>query len=303
MIAAILREAGKDARVGGNIRGISTLEMIPALGADSVLVLELDSWQLQGFRDEKISPDVAVFTTFYPDHLDYYEDMDSYFTDKASIFLHQPKHATLVLGVQAAPIVQAKYSGKTPATTIVASAYEGPLGVPGIHNRENAGCAAAAARALGVSDEAIRNALASFEGVAGRLDLVREVDGVRFYNDTTATTPEATLAALSALDGGNKNVILILGGSDKGLDMNELLRVIPERVKRVIMLPGTGTNRVHEFLTGASIYDTLPAAFHEAVRSAAKGDAILLSPAFASFGMFKNEYDRGDQFNALVRAL
>ena len=304
MTAAILREAGKRVHVGGNIRGISTLEMIPALGDDSVLVLELDSWQLQGFRDEKVSPDIAVFTTFYPDHLDYYPDMDSYLADKASIFKHLPPDGTLVLGPQVAEIVMQKYGSELPAKTIRARSFDGNLGVPGDHNRENAGCAREAARALQVPDETIAKALAVFEGVAGRLALTRELDGIRFYNDTTATTPDATLAALSALDpDGKRNIVLIMGGSDKGLDMNRLLIELPKRTKRVIMLAGTGTNRVLEFVPGASVFDSLTAALHEAVQAAGQGDIVLLSPAFASFGMFTNEYDRGDQYDALVRAL
>jgi UDP-N-acetylmuramoylalanine--D-glutamate ligase len=129
---------------------------------------------------------------------------------------------------------------------------------------------------------------------------VREAKGVKIYNDTTATTPEATLAALQALD---KNVVLIAGGADKGLDMNKLLLEIPKHTKRVILLAGTGTNRVIEFLPGASIFDNLEAAVKEAFIAAEPGDAVLLSPAFASFGMFKNEYDRGDQFNAIVKSL
>lgn len=304
MTAAILREAGRRVHVGGNIRGISTLEMIPTLGDDSVLVLELDSWQLQGFRDEKVSPDIAVFTTFYPDHLDYYPDMDSYLADKASIFKHLPPNGTLVLGPQVAEIVMEKYGSELPAKTIRARSFDGNLGVPGDHNRENAGCAREAARALQVPDETIAKALAAFEGVAGRLALTRELDGIRFYNDTTATTPDATLAALSALDpDGKRNIVLIMGGSDKGLDMNRLLIELPKRTKRVIMLAGTGTNRVLEFVPGASVFDSLTAALHEAVQAAGQGDIVLLSPAFASFGMFTNEYDRGDQYDALVRAL
>ncbi len=94
-----------------------------------------------------------------------------------------------------------------------------------------------------------------------------------------------------------------MGGNDKGLDMNKLLATIPDHAKRVIMLAGSGTNRVLEFLPDASVFDTLDAAVREAVHAAQPGDSILFSPAFASFGMFKNEYDRGDQFNALVKGI
>ena len=126
---------------------------------------------------------------------------------------------------------------------------------------------------------------------------------MKVYNDTTATTPEATLAALKALNVGftKPNIILIMGGADKDLDMNTLLYEIPNYTKRVILLAGTGTNRVLEFLPGASVFDDFKKAVDEAFVGAVPGDIILFSPAFASFGMFKNEYDRGDQFNALVQ--
>lgn len=136
------------------------------------------------------------------------------------------------------------------------------------------------------------------------MELIREVNGVQVYNDTTATTPEATLAALRALnDGHRKFIILIMGGNDKGLDMNTLLYEIPNYTKRVILLAGTGTNRVLEFLPGASVFDDLGNAVREAFVGTVPGDIILFSPAFTSFGMFKNEYDRGDQFNAIVQKL
>ena len=175
--------------------------------------------------------------------------------------------------------------------------------IPGMHNRYNAALALAAARALTIPDEASRRALEAFKGVPGRLELIREVNDVKIYNDTTATTPEATLAALSALDEGHhRSIILIMGGADKGLDMNVLLHKLGE-VKRVILLAGTGTARVLEFIPNASVFDDLGKAVHEAFAEAESGDTILFSPAFASFGMFKNEFDRGDQFNSVVQRL
>jgi UDP-N-acetylmuramoylalanine--D-glutamate ligase len=144
----------------------------------------------------------------------------------------------------------------------------------------------------------------AFSGVPGRLELIADVQGVKVYNDTTATTPEATLAALHALNDvrlTKSNIILIMGGADKGLDMNKLLLEIPNYTKRVIQLAGTGTNRVLEFLPSAPVFDNLASAVHEAFVGTVPGDIILFSPAFTSFGMFKNEYDRGDQFNALIQ--
>lgn len=306
MIAHILRTEGKQVLLGGNIRGVSTLALLPEATAGSVAVLELDSWQLQGFRAEELSPHIAVFTNFYPDHQDYYEDMDDYLADKAEIFLHQGPDDTLVLGEQLVHLLEGVYGGAIASNVVLAkpeSVATASLRIPGAHNQSNAACALEAAAAFGIGREEALKALASFTGVSGRLELIREKDGVQFYNDTTATTPEATLAALAALGTEEKNIILIMGGSDKGLDMNRLLVEIPKYAKRVILLPGTGTNKVLEFITGASVYDSLEAAVAEASASAVPGDRVVLSPAFASFGMFKNEYERGDAFTALVKAL
>lgn len=299
MIAHILRMAGKKVLAGGNLRGVSTLALLPEVTPDTICVLELDSWQLQGFGMEKISPTIAVFTNLYPDHQDYYPDMDTYLADKAQIFLHQHPADPLILGESVVETIRASYPDAAARAVVATPGAIPTLLVPGDHNKANAACALAAAGALGVEGTA---ALTEFQGVSGRLECIAEKNGIRFYNDTTSTTPEATLAALAAL-GGKKNIVLIMGGYDKGLDMGKLLLEIPKHVKRLIMLSGTGTSRVLEFTVGASVYDSLAAAFEEAVQSAVPGDIVLLSPAFASFGMFKNEYDRGDQFTALVRAL
>lgn len=309
MIFHILKEAGKPALLGGNIRGVSNLALLKEATPEHIAVLELDSWQLQGFGEAKTSPHIAVFTTLYPDHLNYYrDDLDTYLADKANVFLYQKPDDTLVLGRQCAPTVIEKYGERIEAKTLVADELKLPdtwiLKIPGMHNRYNAALALAAARAAGVLDEASRRALESFSGVPGRLELIREVNGVKIYNDTTATTPEAALAALAALDDGlTKSIILIMGGADKGLDMDTLIAKLPE-VKKVLLLAGTGTDRIKALLpSGTAIYSSVVDAVAEAMRAAEPGDTVLFSPAFASFGMFKNEYDRGDQFNAVVRAL
>jgi len=305
MLHAILKEAGQNVVLGGNVRGISTLALIDEVKDDSVALFELDSWQLQGFGDAKLSPDIAVFTTFMQDHANYYQsEPGAYLADKANIFLNQDETDTLVLGAQCAELIEETYSDLIKAHVVKTGAQDfradWNLKVLGEHNRYDAALAVEAARALDIEDEVIEKALAEFPGVPGRLQLVREKEGVRFYNDTTATTPDATLAALHALGG---NTILIMGGADKSLDMNALLIELPKRTKRVILLAGSGTDRVLPFVQNASVFGGLKEALAEAVHAAAPGDAVLLSPAFASFGMFKNEYDRGDQFDALVTAL
>lgn len=308
MIHAILEQAGKRVLLGGNVRGVSTLALLPEVEADSIALMELDSWQLQGFGEAKMSPSISVFTTFFPDHLNYYKDnLDLYLGDKANIFLFQKPGDTLVLGAQCAALIQQKYAGLLNGWTSIVGEDDLPaewkLKIPGEHNRYDSALAKRAAEAVGIDEEQIREALENFGGVPGRLELVRTVDDVDYYNDTTATTPEATLVALSAL--GEKyasKVILIMGGADKNLDMDDLLKAIPEYTKSVEFLAGTGTERIRSEVPDAQVFDNLVAAVGNARMHAQPGDAILLSPAFASFGMFKNEFDRGDQFNELVRS-
>ncbi len=289
--------------LGGNIRGISTLALLPEVTKDSIVVLELDSWQLQGFGDLKISPQVAVFTNLMADHQNYYKDEAQYFADKVNIFRHQRQGDTLVIGKsleerfrEVKPPVEARMSQSIPE--------DWQLKIPGEHNRENASLAAEALRALGLSEDAIRAGLESFGGVEGRLQLVREINGVKIYNDNNATTPDATIAALNALDpAGKQNVVLIIGGADKGLDVSGMQPAVHAHCKKAFFLAGTGTERIRTDSPDTPVFSSLKEAIEAAMAAAVPDDIILFSPAFASFGMFKNEYDRNDQFVAAVKAL
>jgi UDP-N-acetylmuramoylalanine--D-glutamate ligase len=163
-----------------------------------------------------------------------------------------------------------------------------------------------------IYEEIIKNSVTTFTGVSGRLSLVRIVGGVSFYNDTTATTPDAAVVAMKALGEykqslENRRLIMIVGGADKMLDMSKMLSTIGETVKQLIVLPGTGTMRIEEELAQSEVpmvpAESMQAAVALAHKYAQPGDVVLLSPGFASFGLFKNEYDRGDQFVAAVQAL
>jgi UDP-N-acetylmuramoylalanine--D-glutamate ligase len=308
MLHAILLEAGIPTLLGGNVRGVSTLALLNELTDEHVALFELDSWQLQGFGDAKLSPNIAIFTTFLSDHMNYYkDDMGRYLADKANIFLNQEPTDMLILGSQCAELVTETYGDQIKAHTIVAGSHDfradWKLQVPGEHNRYNAALAMEAARALAIDDDVIERGLASFAGVPGRLELVREIDGVRFYNDTNSTTEDATLVALEALGEEKRPVSLIMGGADKGLSVDALLRVLPEKTVHVSLLAGTGTDRIKDALAGVPVFGSLEEAVADARAHTPENGAVLFSPAFASFGMFKNEYDRGDQFTELVRAL
>ncbi len=302
--------ADRRAFLGGNVRGISTLSMLPDVRKGDVAVLELDSWQLQGFGDLKISPNISVFTNLMPDHQNYYKDMDEYFTDKANIFRHQYQGDALIIGKSVEEKVNAARPQVAPQIPKAIPA-DWELKIVGEHNRENAAFANAALQALGLSDDEIKTGLESFEGVEGRLQFVRELNGVKMYNDNNATTPEATIAALRALNQNvrprRSNILIIIGGADKGLDMTELTKEINQNCKKVILLAGTGTDallQANSYKLQAPVsgpFSSLSHAVQDALNNATKGDTILFSPAFASFGMFKNEYDRNDQFLEIVR--
>lgn len=307
MLHATMQEAGMPVLLGGNVRGVSTLALLDEATPNHYGLFELDSWQCQGFGDEKMSPHVAVFTTFMQDHMNYYhDDMEVYLRDKAHIFLYQNPEDTLVAGREVLQILD-RNSLHTAGRIVEADMSDitdWKLKIPGTHNLHNAACARRAAQALNIDESSIKQSLLNFSGVPGRLELIGVVKGVSVYNDTTATTPDATIEALktvAGIAGNDHKVVLIMGGADKGLGMDELLDLIPATADKVILLAGTGTDRITSVLSERTEHvESLKDAVDAAFAFANAGDIILLSPAFASFGMFKNEYDRGDQFNTLI---
>jgi UDP-N-acetylmuramoylalanine--D-glutamate ligase len=295
-----LSRAGKRAQLGGNVRGLSTLALLPEVRSDDIAVLELDSWQLQGFGDLRISPEVAVFTNLLIDHLNYYSNMDAYFADKANIFKYQKANDKLIVGTQ---ILDRILASRPPAPPLVPKpvAADWQLQMRGAHNRENAALAAAALRVLGLSEPEVRSGLESFRPVEGRLQFVTELRGVKIYNDNNATTPDATVAALQAFAG--ERIALIAGGADKGIPLDTVVEEIKQRVRAIILLPGTGTDRLAPQLNSCIRADNMAEAVQTAFANVEPGDVLLLSPGFASFGLFTNEYERNDAFLKALREL
>ncbi len=279
LIYEILKEAKKRVWLAGNIKGLATLPLLAKVRPSDIVLMELDSWQLQGFGEAKISPHIAVFTNFMRDHMNYYKgDMRRYRVDKENIFKYQKRGDYLIRGES--------LKDSNLKTKLL-----------GQHNKRNIACAVEVAKILKIKKEIVKRVVANFKGVPGRLEFVRAIKGVKYYNDTMATTPDATIAALRALN--SRNVILIAGGADKELDYKQFAKVVPKYVKKLILLKGTATEKMPK----AKVVSSMKQAVAEARKAATRGDIILLSPAAASFGLFKNEYDRGDQFVKLVRVL
>ncbi len=298
--------------LGGNIRGIATLPLLSKVRKGDIVVLELDSWQLQGFGTIKLSPHIAVFTNFLFDHMNYYKgNMDAYFRDKVNIFKYQKTGDILVFGSEKLKVKSEKFGIKSKVCVAKRSSVpqSWKIKILGEHNRENIACAIVVCRALEVSEQDIKRGVETFAGVSGRLELVRTVGGVRYYNDTTATTPDGNRVALTTLEEKNtKNIILIAGGANKGLDYTDMAKLIHKIVKGLILIKGEASQKIIEKLPQKHTYpidivSSMKDALKIAHAYACTRDSILLSPGAASFGVFKNEYDRGDQFVALVNKL
>ena len=301
--------------LGGNVRGLSNLQLLKQVTEDAIAVMELDSWQLQGFGWAKLSPHVAVFTNFMEDHLNYYtaggrtkeEAMRLYFEDKANIFRYQGDHDTLVTTPEVFEWAK-KLTGVTLSQEVVLAddsliPDDAVLSMPGAHNRLNAALAYKALEALGLTEDEIFAGLASFPGVEGRLQYLGEVDDVKIYNDNNATTPQAVIVGMKAVGNvDDKNVIWIGGGAKKELETGELLKTIPQYCKKVILLAGTGTDLIKDEIV-CEVVGSMDEAVKAGLAQSSPGDVLLFSPGFASFGMYKNEYERNDDFLKVIDGL
>ena len=307
--------------LGGNIRGLATLPLLKKVNKGDILVYELDSWQLQGFGDDKVSPNISVFTSFMPDHMNYYKNsMKKYFNDKANIFKFQKKDDVLIIRPGMKKFIKKE---DTKSKLIIINKKEvtnWKFIVPGGHQRENLACAVEVARQFDIPISKIKKTIANFKGIEGRLQLLRIYKGIKIYNDNNATTPEATIAGIEALVekephvglvASHKsdmwlNIILICGGADKKLDLTNFVKVINKNCKFVSLIPGTGTSvllKEYKLKIPYEIGKDLKDVILKALKFAKKGDIILFSPAFASFGMFNNEYERNDLFVKIIKNL
>ncbi|MCL5095112.1 MAG: UDP-N-acetylmuramoyl-L-alanine--D-glutamate ligase [Patescibacteria group bacterium] len=309
LIGKILEASGYKTLLGGNLRGVATLSLLDKMTPQTKVVLELSSWQLQGLDEDKISPHLAVLTNIYPDHLNRYQNMEAYLQDKKIIFKYQEENDFLVLNFENKTCLDLAREAKSKRVFFKKSdlpkSLVSQLKLKGEHNLENVAAAYQVAKVLEIDQRITEKALMGFPGVPFRLEEIRSLGGVTFVNDTTSTTPIATIKALKAYQ--DKKIILLAGGSSKNLDLKELAGEISRRAKAVIFLEGTATDellsevkRQKSKIKILGKFDDLQKAVIQAKMTAEPGDYVILSPGCASFGMFKNEFDRGEQFNHVV---
>jgi UDP-N-acetylmuramoylalanine--D-glutamate ligase len=293
----MFRAAGRPVAVAGNV-GRSLTSFDGALDRDAWIVCELSSFQLEGIH--RLRPRVGVLLNLEPDHLDRHGTYDAYREAKLRIFENQTEADVAVVpsGFGAVPgggdRVEFSADDELPAEPLI----------PGRHNRENAAAATAAARAAGVEEDAIAEALRTFPGVEHRLELVGDIDGVRFVNDSKATNTAAARRGIAAYAG--QPIRLILGGSLKGESFDELAEGLPPSLRSVDLI-GEATEELAAALGRAGRpyrrSGDLATAVGAAAGEAEPGDVVLLSPACASFDQFRDYEERGETFRRLVGEL
>lgn len=330
IIAEMLRKQGYTVHIGGNI-GRALLPIIETIKPNDVAVVELSSFQLISMRK---SPDTAVITNISPNHLDMHKDMDEYINAKKNIIQHQNAfgHAVLNLDneitnniaketrgacymfsrrrkVDLGAYVNGEgmlcYNGRGVSAKIM---HMDDIIIPGMHNVENYLAAICAVWGL-VSPEKMREVAKTFTGVEHRIEFIRELNGVKYYNDSIATTPTRTIAGLNSF---NHKVILIAGGYDKLIPFDVLGPKVAEKVKLLILL-GATADKIEAAVKAAPEYkegnpkilrvNSLEEAVAAAHSAAQQGDIVTLSPACASFDMFKNFETRGEVFKELIHGL
>jgi UDP-N-acetylmuramoylalanine--D-glutamate ligase len=312
MIGAILERgiAGRRVFVGGNI-GRSLLEELHAMRPDDLVVLELSSFQLEDAAAVARSPNVAVITNLRPNHLDRHGTLDAYADAKLNIARFQTPEDVLFVHCDEIDL-RARLDRLRPRSRVIEfgdpaalEAVARVLRVPGHHNRINASAALAVVRYFGMPDAAALDALREFRGLPHRLEFVREVGGVGYYNDSKSTTPDSARIALEAFD---VPVILLLGGSDKHVPFDGLADAVARRARAAICYGAVRdkiAGAICELSGGSSPMvervNDLPAAIEVARRQARAGDVVVLSPACASYDQFRNYEQRGELFRQIVR--
>lgn len=329
LIYKILKRAGYNCHLGGNI-GVPLFTKVKDFKEDDIVILELSSFQLM---DMEVSPEISVITNISPNHLDRHSSYEEYINAKKSIFAFQDKSGKVVLNYdnditrEFAKDAEGKvvfFSSKSKLEDgviydegMIKKCKDGvrehiidtkDIHLRGIHNYENV-CAAIAATSDLVDTKIQIETIKRFKGVEHRLEFVKEIDGVRWYNDSIGTSPSRTIAGINSFD---EKIVLIAGGYDKNLDYTPLAKPILEKVSKVVVLGKTANKIANVILKATAGTDivlpvykctSLEQAVQRAKKIAQKGEVVLFSPASASFDMFRNFEERGKKFKQIVNKL
>lgn len=308
LIYDILKADGRKAYFGGNI-GYPMFGFLEKIKKNDWVVLELSSFQLEDLHK---SPHIAVITNFSKEHLapadpnnpNYHRSLVDYWSAKTNIFRHQGARDYLIINPKLSPRIN-RIIFKNRILFFEKSSL--PSRLLGSHNQENIGTAEQVAKVLKIKKEIVKKAVANFDGLEHRLELVRELDGVKYYDSSFATTPETAMIDMKSF---NCPIVLIAGGADKGSDFSALAREMKRRVRFLVLIDGVGTERMKKALREINFsFQKIAPAYNmeQAVtiaRSQARsGEVVLLSPACASFGVFKNYKERGEKFKSKVKSL
>lgn len=335
IIYEICKRAGYKCFLGGNI-GKPIFTKISEMKPEDLVILELSSFQLMGMKE---SPDISVVTNMFPDHLNIHSSYEEYQNAKKEIYMHQNEDGIVVLNddneitkkfeneiLEANPNKNIKLFSSlkklengyfydredgfikfAQGGNIQNIIYKDDIKLRGVHNYENICAALSATDTLAKKEDQLK-AITEFTGVEHRLEFVRKLDGVKYYNDSIGTSPASTIAGLNSFD---ENIVLLAGGSDKGLDYTEIGKKIAEKVGTLI-LTGPTAPIIEKATLDAKTENNNIKIIHcenleEAVKTARKnaksGDVVLLSPASASFDAFKNFMERGEKFKEFVNNL
>lgn len=304
LIYEILKAAGKDVYLGGNI-GTGVFSILNKLASDSWVVLELSSFQL---IDLDKSPHVAVVLMVTSEHLDWHPTTKEYVDAKKNIVAHQTKDDFAVVNKDYPNSVEIGQVATGQVTWVSKEALKNmtddEIRLRGEHNRENVVAAATVAKLLDIKEPIIRGVIKNFKGLEHRLEKVAIIKGVTYYNDSFSTTPETAIAAIKSF---TESEIIILGGSSKNSNFRQLGQIISKakNVKAVILI-GVEGQRIKKEISGVKILEgakDMAEIVKMAYNNATSGDVVLLSPACASFDMFASYKDRGQQFKDQVKKL
>ncbi|MFH1218474.1 MAG: UDP-N-acetylmuramoyl-L-alanine--D-glutamate ligase [Candidatus Peregrinibacteria bacterium] len=336
LIYKMLKKAGKDCYLGGNI-GKPAVDFLDKLKGGSLMVMEISSFQLQ---DLKVSPRYAVLLNTTTDHLDYHVDRGEYLQAKENLLAHQKRDSVAVLNLDYEycgyykPLIRGKKKLVSVKRKVRDGAYVdggwvwyanggkgkklvrvGDVALVGSHNLENVMPALVIAKELGVSDKVIVEVVKSFKGLEHRLEFVRDLKGVRYYNDSFSTTPETSMAAVDSFD---EPTVLIAGGFDKGLTYDQwAVKILTKPSLEVVILVGDTADDMEKAIVNAEKKlgeaegsptkvlrrGDLDSAVMEAFALSRKGGVVVMSPAASSFDQFENYKKRGEKFRELVGKL